>query len=443
MKKVYVKLTAMALVLLLAITVVVSASYAWFVLSDSPEVNGIQVSISGGNTILIAADLTHVGDDGVIYHYPDAFSGSLNFAQHKSYQYLQNVAGLTPISTADGINWFSSTYYGPDDPEVKAGQAVIGQLRPVKDFYRDEFLEFANMDTEDVQTLKQGHYIYMDFWVVSPGSDYKLRISTNDDGGSFVIDMLQPGQKEDGSGYTLTGSVSSAAASVRLGFLANANQVTDNTMLYYQKSHAYKSQYTTLRGVYQEPNGPKVYAQPSYFTIYEPNGDAHPTGKADDGSYVATYPIGLVNGVPTEVPVLDRTTVQLTSQWRTAENGIGTAIEQRFQAALLGMDTEGMDAAQIGKAFYHQYLQGQVAPYVQPGGFIQNTSDLDGFVSAEDLAKLPTAGATDDVYIIELERNVPQRIRMFVWLEGQDVDWDVSAAADSFALNIEFAGSTD
>jgi len=44
---------------------------------------------------------------------------------------------------------------------------------------------------------------------------------------------------------------------------------------------------------------------------------------------------------------------------------------------------------------------------------------------------------------VELERNVPQRIRMYIWLEGQDVDWDPSVAGNRFALSIEFAGGTN
>ena len=43
---------------------------------------------------------------------------------------------------------------------------------------------------------------------------------------------------------------------------------------------------------------------------------------------------------------------------------------------------------------------------------------------------------------MNLERNVPQRIRMYVWLEGQDVDCVREAALENFAIGIELAGST-
>jgi hypothetical protein len=65
-----------------------------------------------------------------------------------------------------------------------------------------------------------------------------------------------------------------------------------------------------------------------------------------------------------------------------------------------------------------------------------------GLTSAEYKA-LPKSGATEDVYIIKLERNVPQRIRMFVWIEGQDVDCVNAVAASNFAINLELAGGND
>ena len=95
--------------------------------------------------------------------------------------------------------------------------------------------------------------------------------------------------------------------------------------------------------------------------------------------------------------------------------------------------------------FYGNYLQGQIAPYVRKAGFVQKTSNLYAQLNAE---KVPlqdatvgatNAGATDDAVIIELERNIPQRIRMFIWLEGQDVDCVEQIAAAAFAVNIELA----
>ena len=427
----------MTVTFLVAVTALVSASYAWFQMSTNPMVEGIQVSISGGSTILIAADLTQTVD-GVTYHYPDVFSDTLSFAQHSSYSYLQDLAGLRPVSTADGIHWFVADKYDADDEKVKNGEAVVGQVCDVEDMIRDMALEYANLtaDDADADKLAKGNYIYMDFWVVSPGSDYYLRISTSDEAGSFVMDLMNPEKTEEG--YTLSGSISSTAASVRVGFLATPDQITDNTMHYYQQSYGYDEKYTSLRGAYQEPGGSRTYSDSYKFTIYEPNADAHPSGVAADGTYVQTFPVGLVNDIPRWVPVLDRTTVQKTTTWTMAEQG-EPLISQIFQTALIGNKISGDNAME----FYSDYLQNQFSPYVDPGAFIKQTAWIYGDMNAEIFGSLETAGATDDIYIIQLQKNVPQRIRMYIWLEGQDVDWNPKDAASSFVLNLELAGGTE
>ena len=95
-------------------------------------------------------------------------------------------------------------------------------------------------------------------------------------------------------------------------------------------------------------------------------------------------------------------------------------------------------------------LQGQLSQYVTKGKFITNTSSIEtiaeeseGMLTREQIGGLQQTGATEDVKIIELERNIPQRIRMFIWLEGQDMDCAASAKSASFAVNIEFAGGTE
>ena len=115
-----------------------------------------------------------------------------------------------------------------------------------------------------------------------------------------------------------------------------------------------------------------------------------------------------------------------------------------------GKNWDDQTPAEVMNLFYGKNMQGQISQYVNNGGFIKFTSGLnarlatdnDGILWQEDLAE-DIEGATEDVYIIELERNVPQRIRMFIWLEGQDVDCVDSVNSSRFAVNIEFAGGTE
>ena len=112
-----------------------------------------------------------------------------------------------------------------------------------------------------------------------------------------------------------------------------------------------------------------------------------------------------------------------------------------------GFPSQGLteeNFAEKQEYFYTRYLQYQLGNYVQKGAFITRTSLLygnaqDGVVA--DLTKLESSGTTDDVYIVKLDKNVPQKIRMFVWLEGQDIDCTHSVTGYSAMVSIELAGS--
>jgi hypothetical protein len=422
------------------------ATYAWFVLSRDPVVSGIQVTVGGGNTIMIAPDLTQMVD-GKICHYPGAFSDRMQMNRQESYRFLQSLGGLTPVSTADGESWFLPAYYGAGDPEVLSGEAMIGQLKPVEDFMRDYDLSHANLPASDEEALVEGSYFYLDFWVVSNGGDLTLRISSGEDGvGSYVMDLPTPVAGETVTGYTLATPEQQAAAAVRVGFLANELGAENESMLCYQNSAAYDSRYMALRGFYREPHSGEWSLSENRFSIYEPNCDLHPSGASEKGSYMLTNPLGMVDGKIAPVSVGQRITAQKAGNWKAAENGNGTALAQHFQAALIGKAKPNTDKATLNNTFYESYLQGQLSPYVHAGRFIRRSQDLYKFsesLTARELDTLDDAGATDDVFIVRLAKHIPQRIRMFIWLEGQDVDCVNSAAASSFAVNIELAGGSE
>lgn len=444
MNKTLRKLIATALALVLSVTMIVTMSYAWMTLSSSPIAEGMQITIGGGNTILIAADQTKVLD-GKTYHFPGAFSPTLNFHQLQAYSYLSEVGNLSPVSTADGVHWFIPDYYDATDTAVLNGNAVVGQLKPTSQFALDTQLAYGNLSKDDAR----GGYVYLDFWAVSPGTDYYLRISQGDaNGGSYVLELMEPKSVDaDGDGtddsYALVTTSGKAASTVRVGFLANEDFVTDDTMLYYQNTPAYRSQYTKLKGVYHNAGDPMWYSASYQFTIYEPNGDLHPGG--DSGVYRATYPLGYQNnGLATPTDISDRLTVQLTNRFKSTSD-TGVPLDELFQTAILGKTFHSLE--EVKTAFYHTYLQEQLMPYVEKGKFLESTAALysycrnDSLVDANELASLSTAGATTDVTIVKLEKNVPQRIRMFVWLEGQDPDSVNGMEALDLALSIELAGS--
>lgn len=428
-KKAYIKIACTAAALLCAMAMIVMSSYAWLTASTSPVAEGIQVAVGGGSTILLAPDL--VNDAGK--HYPGAFGATLrldNLLDTKQY------SGLTPVSTADGLSWYLPAYYTENDPEVLARTAKAGDLKPYDQFLCDETLTYANLSAGDEKAAK-GSYLYVDFWVVSPGSRYELRVSTSDDAsgaGSYVVDL--PQVVETKAGFAMQTPEYPASESLRVGFLVNQNAAADSVAAY--AADGGDQRYTTLRGGYQEA---REQVQPAFsyntFHIYEPNGSSH-TAQGETG-YIATYPLGRNGTSVTGIPVGGKLSVQMASQWE--ENKVNDLFKASVKQA-----GDTATAADVQAQLY-KTLAGR-SDYVNKGQFIQNTGKLyenlgqDGTVSWVTLEQMDKAGANESNSIVTLERNVPQRIRMFIWLEGQDADCVSGASVSGFAMRIELAGST-
>ena len=458
MKKSVMKLAIACVSLLLAVSMTAVASFAWMTLSDSPAVEGLYIAISGGNTILLAPNVV-VEEDGQTYCYPGEFDDTLIFQEHEAYAYLQNMAGLTPVSTADGENWYLPTYYQPEDQLVRDGLARSGDQKPFSQFYHDTVLEYANLDPAEAEKIQLGSYLYLDFWVVSPGAEYQLRLSRGEDSASsFVIDLPTTGEVDtDGDGkmdtYRLEANTASGAAALRVGFLVNEARVSDQSMLYYMISGDYNEYYRSLQGVYL-PDGSYAEEMGNRFTIYEPNGNLHTIDSgAENGNYYVTNPLGKTQSGVLPVDVSDKLSVQLENRWRATEQN-QILVEQIFQTSIAGKSLGEQSQEEVFHSFYYEYLQEQIAPYVQAGSFVTSTQELyeavtAGRVTAEELEQRQLlsegnflSGATEDTYIVQLQRNVPQRIRMFIWLEGQDMDCVNAIQTGHFAINLELAGSS-
>lgn len=428
-KKAYIKIACTAAALLCAMAMIVMSSYAWLTASTSPVAEGIQVAVGGGSTILLAPDV--VNDEGK--HYPGAFGATLRLDDLLD---TKQYSGLTPVSTADGLSWYLPAYYTENDPEVLARTAKAGDLKPYDQFLCDETLTYANLSAGDEKAAK-GSYLYVDFWVVSPGSRYELRVSTSDDAsgaGSYVVDL--PQVVETKAGFAMQTPEYPASESLRVGFLVNQNAAADSVDAY--AANRGDQRYTTLRGDYQKA---EEQVQPAFsyntFHIYEPNGSSH-TAQGETG-YIATYPLGRNGTSVTGIPVGGKLSVQMASQWEGNKvNDLLTASVKQAGDTATAADVQ----AQLYKT-----LAGR-SDYVNKGQFIQNTGKLyenlgqDGTVSWVTLEQMDKAGANESNSIVTLERNVPQRIRMFIWLEGQDADCVSGASVSGFAMRIELAGST-
>ena len=58
------------------------------------------------------------------------------------------------------------------------------------------------------------------------------------------------------------------------------------------------------------------------------------------------------------------------------------------------------------------------------------------------MESLKEDNVTDHAIIVNLDKNVPQRVSMYVWIEGHDVDCVREAALETLIIGIELAGST-
>ncbi len=370
------KITAAVLLVLAAASLVGAATYAWHILSVAPEAGGMQITIGAAKVIQVAPDVAAA--DGS--HTPGTFGDTLDITKDANYDYLNGLAGLTPVSTADGVHWYLPQY----------GDAADGTEGPTA-FTEDQNLAHANLPAEQAAAAQEGSYYYMDFWVSAP-EDFNLRLAAGDSksAGSYALTLPLPQKSAEGV-WTLDYTAGLAAQKcLRLGFL------------------------TGLDG-----------SEGTSFLIYEPNG-------TDGGTYTVTTPQSAAGETG---DVHDRLTVQKTSQWK--RESLDDAFAQFVKAADKdGSDLLNKDALAVARQFYTKALGGQYRPYVTSGQFYQRAADL-----YENAENAPISGAATDGVILRLKANQPQRIRLFVWLEGQDADCINDAQNALLGIHLELAGS--
>lgn len=419
----HIKILASALLIVLSLSMLVMVTFAWYVMSTAPEVSGMQIQI-GSDTIRVAPDC----QDASGQHYPGAFQGVL---ETDTNAIPENFWGLIPVSTADGKHWFSATY-----------ESLENGGDQKEEYLEDTTLSSANLTA---RPKSGGNYLYLDFWVVAP-KDYDLRVSTATQGsgqsGSYV--KAFPQVKMDAAGkYSLDETQRQAESSLRIGFLVNEDAVSGES---YKNRTNYDSAYKILKGEYQKPGEALPTSQTS-FTIYEPNCDWHADTQFS-GQYKETQPLALVNGKPQPVTLETYNGTKLAAQtsatWTRTDDGTQTKLAQALQTAMLEAQTTERSVTNgqsAGEYLLNQHLKSQLSGYITSGQFVKSTSDLQDGVRL-DKENIDKFGAADDAVIVSLKKNVPQRIRMFVWLEGQDIDCTNEAALKTLLLNLELAGET-
>lgn len=422
--KITAKLLSSILLLLISMTMTVCVSFAWVTLSDSPALSGIKVTFGTNPSIKIAENKTEI-INGVEVNYPGRF---LETAVLDTPEAL-----LAPVSTADGIHWFVPVY---DEKGV------------LLDFVQDETGSHAN--------TSEGGYIEMDFWVVSPLDNCYIRICSGDDDevGTYVVELPQSIKNfTNESGYNLDDTDTSLSSSIRIGFLIDESPIeTNEAMNAYMNSSTYESSYNSLRGNYGD-------LQSASFQIFEPNGTVHSSQTsslvqtdsgiksvlAKDKEYWITWPLGIDNeGNAKFVDIQDRLIVQKESGWKKNPDG-SLILEDMYQAYLMQCNQKGKLPSLDD--FYKKTLGESYLQYVYADELIESTWDLYlgshlDYATKDEVSVMKTTNAIREKEMVILKKNVPQRIRMFVWIEGQDVDCNANAANQNIAIRLELAGST-
>ncbi len=416
MRKLPKKLLITGIALLLSVVVLGGVSFAWYTISTTPEASAVKVGIYADRTILISSDGENFGQ---YVNLSDAF---------------QNLIGLHPVSTVDGLNWFLPAYQ------------VEGMLMEAKEFILDDRLEHANISALDDEGNplegdelnerdKEGYYYYVDFYLmtqVEDGCTVHLSFPEADSFDDLLTDegiqgtyiLGQPILKVKDGEETLKLSYGGENC-IRIGFLTNPAY-----------SEASGLDNTGYSDIYPK-NG---------FVIYEPNSDIRTsTGKPgsgeqdqagryvlgndfsaevfQNGNYLETKPLGFTldsNGKTVIEPVtIDpaKLIIQKSSSWD--EEDVLEKLRNRQKVT-------SAEILNYGYFISSQYVTDR----------LQTSGTASRYVSI-----LGEAGQNgSDVSIIHLIKDEPVKVRMFIWLEGQDPDCWNDIAGSAFRMNLELTG---
>ena len=448
------------IILILIALISVIGSLAWFTLSTSPELSDVSVNF-------MTTEAVRIGTTNDLSDY--------NF--YKEIQISNDMAGLKPISTVDGINWFVCKYDvdGNVLSKDKAEDLGISQY---------EYLKFplgGNLTKEDetnnlqatsdsniqVSAADYGYYIYKDIYLLSPhGCEIYLVNPYSVDGmevGKIEGTFVKTYKIEDNEIKLIDGG---ADTSIRLGF-KNLGQVYSASSI---PNNATPNKYSN------EVSGEKLIYTDDInedFIILEPNADMRyrenrlesNTGVYVDtfslgetvqnqsqsynqlSGYIQTYPIRIneelvdeaesidtsksINSIKEELSridgspnILDENSliVQSKSLWNSSEN-IDDINEVSFSR---------LGKFRSGNEFYTNYRNDNTTEYTISN--IENTSVTSGFTDANNNIidnQVPIA-------ITKLTAGIPNKVRVYIWVEGQDVDCWNEIISDKIMISLEF-----
>ncbi|NCA99337.1 MAG: hypothetical protein EOM70_08180 [Clostridia bacterium] len=397
------RLLLASLSLLLALLMLVGASYAWFSLSTHPEIGGIQVTLYTSRTLLVAA--SQEGEYGQRLDLSDPLS-----------RYVE----LKPVSTADGIHWYLPTY------------EAIGLLKDPSQFYLDTQLDHANVakfnaSGQPLQGLAlkdaraKGYYVYADFWLKTEEPACLVRLSVP---GQQTLDEWEIRQGTYGTyalslftrpeGEEIAILEPQAQTALRAGFLCDPDDPATRSFTIFEPN-------ADQRSSLDKPRSGSGQAENPYVAGYDV---ASNLANYQEGSYIPTHPIGPDPQSPA---------------------GSGLVVDPDFKRLIIQKKSV-WDLPALEAVLLAQQRQPGSNEVATMGRFVADTQVLAAAVDPVTGMAPLVAGVNEAIagepVIIRLAQEIPRKIRLFFWIEGQDVDCWNDIATGSFAINLELAGET-
>ncbi len=421
-----------AVMLIVSVLLLSTASLAWFTMSTAPEVSGLQVTLFTDRALLVAAPLKEINQVPP----RENFTQSVNLSE-----LFKNLAALKPISTYDGVHWFMPAYN-------MDGSLMSPEYFPLADPAKNMNVSIVDEDGNPLtgkalfEAQNAGYYVSCTFWLATElEEDVTVTLSAPDLNNYNLEDWetdkdnphsfkygsyaMAAYTKETGAdGKDVARAIDNGAQNaLRVGFMIEADDLNKE-----QKFTIYEPN-ANLRTLYQRyENGTVDVEKPpeanGYVYGYTINGSTY-----TDSNYIPTLPIKAATNEDGEiygtVAALesDRLIVQLSGEWKASYQN----------AVLAGSDEE---------PYFPN--SGDIAEF---GKFIQNTSDLGigSFTNVTDLTdnnlKKDLASQTQIVTLKgrDGDKIYPKQVTMYIWVEGQDVDCWNDIAGGTFVVNLEFA----
>lgn len=493
------KMTLALLALVMAVALLSVATYAWFTLSTNPEITGMNFTVSAQKSILISDELNGeygkylpldwgIDENSVpLPLVPVSTVDGLNWFVCR-YDALGNV-----LNQKQNITYTDSVYqrYYNDQFEYLRFPDGGNGSRPKDNSDTSKYSD-GNFWEE---TKIRNFYVYEDVYLKTTADEVKVRLASGKGGQSDPNEELE-GQYRYGTyvlGYrmgedeqgkpTISLYEGGSETSVRVGFLMVEEYDTDGNPVrdFTEKGKFYILEPNADRRSDAAKNDAETYNADRYVTDFNAKTQiASLFGLADEespeaawlragGKYIPTYPIrlrkaadsdadDLIDGKTSEERVSEKLeskdNLTVEKKW-TVDEYKALAIDGKamtFPAKnrmvmtsaswkkgendpVLGLNTDG-------KPIFDTRNVAKLGSFVKNDSLFTSGRDTVNDFWYADLNVLTANGAnTSDISqdLLTLKEGKIVQMRIYFWLEGQDIDcWNDIADVD-FLANLEFA----